>query len=164
MNHRGYRVGMDLSPEERQFVEAHGLFFEGLGLPRIGGRILALLQLAEAPLTLDDIAGSLEVSRASVSTNTRHFVTLGLVDIVSPIGERRTFYQWSPQAWERRVTLARSLFSSVGNFARMGVAAVGDQRPAATERFLKAQRFAGFMDGHLGEALARWEEVEAGRR
>src|SRR5260221_5977976 len=41
-----------LEPGAQQFVEGMGLYFERLGIPRIGGRTLRLLLLAPPPPTL----------------------------------------------------------------------------------------------------------------
>src|SRR5439155_617535 len=82
-----------LSASALEFIEAVGLFFERLGIARIGGRILGLLMLAERPLTLDEMAGLLLVSRASISTNARMSVAAGLVEHVSWPGDRRDYYR-----------------------------------------------------------------------
>ncbi len=145
-----------LSDAEQAFVENQGLFFERFGLPRIGGRILAHLLLAEEPLTLDQIAASLKVSKASVSTNMRHFQDLRLVDVTSPLGERKSYYQWSPQAWERRYDLAAMVASLARAVAEQGLAAISSDCPLARTRMEEAIAFADYMQGELERARAGW--------
>src|SRR5215471_6211969 len=52
-----------LSAEKMRFVEGMGRYFEQFGISRIGGRILGFLMLAEEPVSLDDMATTLSVSR-----------------------------------------------------------------------------------------------------
>jgi hypothetical protein len=52
------------TPEKVRFVESMGRYLGQYGLSRIGGRLLGLLMIAEEPLSLDDMATTLSVSRA----------------------------------------------------------------------------------------------------
>ena len=85
-----------LDPADEEFVERVGRFFEGDAAPRTSGRMLGLLLLAPDELSIDDIAERLRVSRASVSTNARSLETLGVVERVSHLGDRRDFYRIAP--------------------------------------------------------------------
>src|SRR5260221_1341415 len=58
-----------LEPGAQQFVEGMGLYFERLGIPRIGGRILRLFILAQGPPTLDDMGPGPKVRPRPVRTN-----------------------------------------------------------------------------------------------
>ncbi|HST60603.1 MAG TPA: MarR family transcriptional regulator [Longimicrobium sp.] len=85
-----------LDPADEEFIERVGRFFEGDAAPRTSGRLLGLLLLEPEELSIDDIAERLRVSRASVSTNARHLETLGIVERVSRLGDRRDFYHIAP--------------------------------------------------------------------
>lgn len=85
-----------LDPADEEFIERVGRFFEGDAAPRTSGRLLGLLLLEPEELSIDDIAERLRVSRASVSTNARHLETLGVVERVSHLGDRRDFYRIAP--------------------------------------------------------------------
>lgn len=82
-----------LGPADEEFVERVGRFFEGDGAARTSGRMLGLLLLATREMSIDEIADRLKVSRASVSTNARRMETLGVVERVSHMGDRRDFYR-----------------------------------------------------------------------
>lgn len=138
-----------LTEAETEFVESQGLFFEGFGLPRIGGRILAYLLLAEEPATLDEVAAALKVAKASASTNLRNFVALGMVDVVSVLGNRKTYYQWSPRAWERRYDLVLVITGAARLLAERGLQTAGADRPSARARLAETVAFADYM----GEAV-----------
>lgn len=85
-----------LDPADEDFVERVGRFFEGDAAPRTSGRMMGLLLLEPDELSIDDIAERLRVSRASVSTNARQLETLGVVERVSHLGDRRDFYRIAP--------------------------------------------------------------------
>lgn len=152
-----------LTPAESQFVEAHGLFFERLGFPRIGGRVLALLLVAERPLTLDAIARQLRVSKASVSTNSRNFVRLGVVDEVTFPGDRRTYFAWSPRAWARRTEIALGVADGIRQNARMGLQAISADNVAARERLEQGLVFADLLEQQAVGLAEKWRAIQEER-
>jgi DNA-binding transcriptional regulator GbsR (MarR family) len=80
-----------------------GMYFEDQGIPRIGGRMLGVLMIAHWPLTAQDIANILGVSRGSVSTNFRLLLTSGLAEKAAVRGDRTTHYVFSDAAMENRI-------------------------------------------------------------
>jgi DNA-binding transcriptional regulator GbsR (MarR family) len=76
-----------------EFVERLALAMEADGLPRIAGRVFALLLLSEDVLSLDHIAESIGASKASASVNTRLLEQRGLIERVSLQGDRRDYYR-----------------------------------------------------------------------
>jgi DNA-binding IclR family transcriptional regulator len=152
-----------LSTEEARFVEDCGLFFERLGLPRIGGRILALLMIADEPMSLEELSTQLKVSKASVSTNTRRFEALGLLDVVTRLGDRRTYFQWSPRAWERRFELGLKVSAALAHFADSGLRCLHPSDHVARARLEEAGEFATYMNEQVQRVRAGWEK-RRGRR
>lgn len=87
----------ELNPTHDRFVEHLGLLWEGQGLPRIAGRMVGLLTLQDAPMSLDEIAASLSVSKGSVSHDARRLQSLGLlVRVPASPGDRRDYYAVAP--------------------------------------------------------------------
>lgn len=78
-----------------RFIEQLGTLAEGEGLPRTAGRMMGLLIMSGAPLGIDQLALSLKVSRASVSTNSRLLQSLGIAQLVREPGNRRDYLQIS---------------------------------------------------------------------
>ncbi|MEO7367953.1 MAG: MarR family transcriptional regulator [Gemmatimonadaceae bacterium] len=76
-----------------EFVERLAVAMEADGLPRIAGRIFALLLLSEDAISLDVIAESTGASKASASVNTRVLEQRGLIERVSLQGDRRDYYR-----------------------------------------------------------------------
>ena len=84
-----------------------GVLFETDGQPPIAGRIFGLLLLSDDALSLDELAGSLGVSKASASTNARLLAQLGRGRAGPPPGSRRDYYRIAPDLFER--TMAQRL-------------------------------------------------------
>lgn len=77
---------------DAEFVERMGVFFEDEGRPYISGRIFGRLLLRGRPMSLDDIARELRISKASVSTDARSLVLRGILVRSNRPGDRRHFY------------------------------------------------------------------------
>ena len=92
-----------LTPPLNSFIEGMGVYFEDQGIPRIGGRMLGLLMIAHWPLSAEDLAAILKISRGSISTNMRLLLTSGLVERAVMPGRRTTCYVFSDEAMEHRI-------------------------------------------------------------
>ena len=86
------------SLEEKHFTEDIGLFFEQMGMPRMAGRILGVLLIADPPAqSISDIAGTLMASKSSVSVMARLLAEYGLIERVATPVPRRDYYPLSSQ-------------------------------------------------------------------
>lgn len=93
-----------LTPPLHQFIDGMGMYFESQGIPRIGGRMLGALMIAHWPLSAEDLANILRVSRGSVSTNLRMLLASGLAEKAPMPHSRLTHYAYSDEAMEHRIT------------------------------------------------------------
>jgi DNA-binding transcriptional regulator GbsR (MarR family) len=100
-NTRGRRKSAAAGGVEDAFIEQMGLIMAADGLPRIGGRLLALLLITEGDVSLDDIAKRLRVSKPSVSTNARLLEQRGVIEKVSRTADRRDYYRIADHVLER---------------------------------------------------------------
>ena len=82
-----------LPSSRREFVETASRLCQRLGLPRSTGQIYGLLYLSPRPLTLDDIAELLSISKASASTGTRQLLAWHAVKQVWVPGDRRDHFE-----------------------------------------------------------------------
>lgn len=89
----GFRPEAGLSPVRMEWVEWIGRLCQRLGLPRSTGQIYGLLYLSPKPLSLDDIASALGISKASASTGTRQLVALHGLKQVWIQGDRRDHFE-----------------------------------------------------------------------
>src|SRR2546423_12695755 len=104
---------------DRQSVDpARAVFIEGMGaasatsgvLSQLQGRIFAVLYLEDHPLSLDEIAEALQLSKSNISINIRNLVEWHLVRRISVPNSRRDHYEAASDFWrvmqeimERRV-------------------------------------------------------------
>lgn len=75
------------------FVEQMGILGEDGKLPRIAGRLFGLFLVETKPLSLRELTERLQVSKASVSTNTRLLAAAGVIERVSMPGDRQDYYR-----------------------------------------------------------------------
>jgi DNA-binding transcriptional regulator GbsR (MarR family) len=91
---------VELNPETLQSIENIARFYEGFGIPRIGGRMFGLFLVTTTPLSAEQIAELLSASRSSISTNVRGLITNGWVEKVTYPGDRTEYFRFCPMAWE----------------------------------------------------------------
>lgn len=148
------------------FVEGMGLAFERDGLPRIAGRLLGLLLLSPGPRSLDDLAGTLSVSKSSASTNARLLTArIGVLQRVSVPGDRRDYYQVADAVHgtllEASVTRLERIRSLVTRALDGGAA--GSREGEA--RLEQMRAFCEHVLGALHQARESWEPpLEPARR
>lgn len=152
-----------MSPELEQFIESMGVYFEHYGVPRIGGRVIGLLIAARRPLSLDDMAEALRVSRASVSTNVRMAMNYGLAELVTFPGDRRDYYRYPDNAWERDILVNIEAIVALRRLAKRGLAATAPDNQVARARLDELRDFCDFTLGEMHGWLERWREHRAAR-
>ncbi|UCE19230.1 MAG: MarR family transcriptional regulator [Gemmatimonadota bacterium] len=74
-------------------VEDFGKAYNNWGLSKLKGRIVGLLLFNQMPLSLDDIANELHVTKGSVSTVARQLEEGGLIRKVWVKGDRKDYYE-----------------------------------------------------------------------
>lgn len=117
-----------------EMIETCGRFCQVFGLPRSLGQIYGLLYLAPDPLSLDDIAELLGISKASASTGTRQLAAWGGIRQVWVPGERRDHFEVEPE---------------LGRLLRLGYTDFLKPRIIASQRRLE------HMSETLGEDIAQ---------
>jgi DNA-binding transcriptional regulator GbsR (MarR family) len=83
------------------FIDRMGLVAEADGLSRIAGRIMGLMVLEGGPLSFSEIGERLDVSRASVSTNTRFLERVGVIERVTVKGSRQDHFRLAKAPYAR---------------------------------------------------------------
>jgi DNA-binding transcriptional regulator GbsR (MarR family) len=92
-----------MQDEQLRFIERAGVLWEQDGMPRIAGRIYGLMLITDDALSLDQIADSLGVSKASVSNDTRLLERLGFIERVGRPSDRKDYYQHTERSFERAI-------------------------------------------------------------
>jgi DNA-binding transcriptional regulator GbsR (MarR family) len=132
-----------LSKTRLEMIEACGRVCQVFGLPRSLGQIYGLLYLAPDPLSLDDIAELLGISKASVSTGTRQLLAWGGLRQVWIPGERRDHFQVEPE---------------LGRLLRAGYAEL--LKPRLTSSQKRLERMTQTLDEELTRGTVSREEYK----
>lgn len=155
--------GMEMDEAVQHFVERIGLLSEAEGFPRIAGRILGLLLVEEAPLSLDEMVEKLRVSKGSISTNVRLLERLGIIQRVSTPGDRRDYYELGDEPWEHMFDLARQRLRRVLAAVEEGRAALPTEREVGRRRLAMWSEFYSFLLDDLEGKLDRWRRRRSQR-
>jgi DNA-binding transcriptional regulator GbsR (MarR family) len=151
-----------LSAGVSQFVEDMGMVMERYGLPRIGGRIMGLFMIDEEPLSLDDIARLLGVSRASVSTNLRMSEIIGMAKRVSRPGDRRDYYIGTEDMWMQGIKSSKqNSILQIADAARRALPKVPPEDFVARHKLQEVIDFTDFFEAYLDRMLEEWEAYKA---
>lgn len=89
----------DVAGAKERFIEQYGLLSEREGLSRIAGRIFALMLVEPGPVSFSELSERLQVSRGSISTNTRLLESFGLIERITKPGDRQDYFQLLPDTW-----------------------------------------------------------------
>jgi predicted transcriptional regulator len=145
------------SRDHEWFVGEMGLTFEADGFTRIGGRLFGHLLLADRPLSLDEIAEALQVSKASVSTDARRLLEKGVVERKGKPGDRRDYLQIAPDFFANIMQLR------VERWRRLNVL-VGELRhrspnpgAAVRARLRYMEDVYAYISERVDEALESWQ-------
>lgn len=145
------------------FVEQLGMAAEADGFTRIAGRVFGYLLLSDEPRSLDEIAESLGVSKASASTDARRLLQRGVVQRVGRPGDRRDYYQIAPDFFarltEHRVQRWRRMRDLVAQARRR----IPAQSATVRDRFAYLDAMHEFLLGRVENVLAAWATRSAGR-
>ena len=93
------------------FIEKIGVIAQSDGLPRIAGRVLAMLLYDGERVSFGQLADALQVSRGSISSSVRMLESQQLIKRVAKAGDRQDYFQMVDNAFanmvEGSVTRAR---------------------------------------------------------
>lgn len=146
--------------DRKWFIEQMGHGAESDGFTRIAGRLFAELLLSDEPRSLDDLAESLGVSKASVSTDARRLLERGVVERHGKPNDRRDYYRLSPDFFSQIVRHKLERWNRVGELMRDMADEAGESADIR-ERFAYVSEVQDFLLGRIRQALDDWQ---AGQR
>jgi len=149
-------VTNDSAANAGRFIEDIAILLEADGLPPIAARLFALLLLSDLPQSLDDLADQLGVSKASVSTDARRLLERGIVDRVARAGDRRDYYELSPDFFARIIEARASRWRRMQLLANEVRDQVGDLPDAVAKRIDAIDDVEASVIAPLEQALADW--------
>lgn len=132
------------------FIEDIGLYFEQMGMPRMAGRILGALLIADPPAqSITDLAGKLNASKSSISIMARLLIEQGLIErVASPI-PRRDYYRFKPGGWILYMQQWFSLMAGLHRLTERGLALLHDKPAEIQERLMEAHNLFSFLEEHF---------------
>jgi DNA-binding transcriptional regulator GbsR (MarR family) len=140
------------------FVERFSSVLVDVGWPRMPARVFVTLLASETTaLTAAQLAERLQVSPAAISGAVRFLLQLGLANRDREPGSRRDVFGVDDEVWFRVVERRMRETTKWGVHLSAGLAAVGEQTPAAT-RLSEMIDFFNFLDEEMPDLLQRWHE------
>lgn len=82
-----------MSDIKSDFIEGLSGISQFWGLPKGMGAIFAVLYLAPAALSLDELTAQTGLTKGAISTNVRGLTRMGLIHPVTRLGDRKDYYQ-----------------------------------------------------------------------
>lgn len=148
------------SSRKQRFIEEVGLAMEASGLPRMAGRLLGALLVAEPrEQAADDLAATLQASRGSISTASRHLERFGFVQRRGRPGERRDFFRVRPGAW---IALTRTDMERLSYFralAERGLEALETDDPESGRALAEMHAVYAFAEEAFPRLFNRWADA-----
>ena len=144
------------SSQLAEAVESFSLIIEQFGLPRMAGRIFAILLLTEdGTATQSELSDMLQASTGSISTMTRLLEQLGFMERVSLPGHRRDRFRLREdplvEMSKRRIEGVIHMINAIEKAKHEK--AIG---PLATDRLNRAESFYRYFHVEMELALVRW--------
>ena len=87
------------SESQERFVDAWGAMGALWGINRSVARVHALLMASDAPVSLDEIAERLSISKGNASMSLHELRGWGVIRPVPVAGDRRDYYVTEPDVW-----------------------------------------------------------------
>ncbi|MCW5830967.1 MAG: MarR family transcriptional regulator [Labilithrix sp.] len=159
--HRARRKAVDDVGRDtalRHFIEEMGLQFEMSGVPRMAGRILGHLLVCDPPeQTAEELARSIQASRASISTMIRLLIHAGFVAREVKPGRRRDVFRIHPEAFRMQLMGRIRLLGLFREALGRGLAALEGEPPERTARVRAMFEMYQWMERELPLLLERYQ-------
>jgi len=143
-----------------EFIETLGLILQTEGFPRIAGRLLGIFVLRGGPLSFQELSDTLQVSRGSISTNTRLLESLGVVERVSVSGERQDYFRLADTPYERMAAGKVERARQASDRLKKGRDSLENCDDATFDRMTELSDFFGSISRACASAL---DEMKASR-
>ncbi|BBY10285.1 GbsR/MarR family transcriptional regulator [Mycobacterium marseillense] len=154
-----------MSPEEAEFVDRLGLFFELLGATRTMGRLYGWLLICDPPQqSLTALAAALSVSKASISTVARQLLEGGMVERL-PSPNRQHLYRVTPGGFTSVLETQLSLMRRGIEPAEFALSVLGEDRAEQRQRVEDFRDFCEFCtQAYRDQLMEMWMQYRAKRK
>lgn len=150
---------MSESSELNEYVEEIGLYFAGVGLPRMPGRVLGWLLVCDPPhQSADELATALKVSSGSISMAVQMLVRAGAVERHAIPGSRRTYYRLRPGFWLHEAEEKAKQAAEWRKLADRGLEMLADESEPRSQRLREMRDMYAFLEVEYARIDARWRK------
>ena len=153
-----------MTPEEAEYVDRMGLFFEMTGVSRTLGRVYGWLLICDPEQqSLTALAQALSVSKASVSTVARQLQDGGLIERL-PTSTRQHHYRVTPGGFTAVLNVQMSRMRMGVDAAEFGLSLLDDDRKERRQRLEELRDFCQFSgEYYRDEFMQRWIDYRESR-
>ena len=153
-----------MTEELFRYMERVALHFESGGLPRIAGRILAWLIVADPPeASVTELSDRLSISMGSASTMTRLLASTGLVEKAPVPGSRQTFYRLSTDGFEEAFEFKLRQLASFRQLADDGLNLMLAAPPERRRRLATLHALHAFYEDEFPALTDKWRQQREAR-
>jgi len=139
-----------------RFIEQMGVIFQADGLPRISGRLVGLMVFDGKPWSFGELAIELQVSRGSISTNTKLMEQFGIIERVAKPGDRQDYFQLSDDPYVNILNAALARVSKAQDTVHKTATALPKRgHKELKQRLGDFESFYGTVVGALSDAIER---------
>ena len=120
----------EIAAIREEFIEKIGVIVQNEGLPRIAGRVLAMLVYDGERVSFGALADRLEVSRGSISSSVRLLEDRQIIKRVAKAGDRQDYFEVAEDAFmtliETSALRARRAYKEIaGTLAKLPLSEAG---------------------------------------
>ncbi len=149
----------ELQLAEKRFVEEVGIAFEQMSMPRMAGRIIGRLMIADPPhQSTDELAEALMASRGSISTMSRFLIQFNLIERFSLPGVRQDYFRVKPDAWHQLIRQRANQLTTLRRLAEHGLSLIGDREHANRLWLEETRDMYAFFEREFPALVERWEK------
>src|SRR5262245_47058943 len=141
------------------------MVLEREGLPRMAGRVLGYLLVADPPRqSIADLMEALKASNGSISTMTRLLEQQGYIDRIGVPGDRRDYFTVRDGGWSKLLVNAQAGVAAFRALMERALELLPSRSHPSRLTLEEGRDFFLFLEEQLPEALARWEAQRKDRR
>ncbi|MFZ5516593.1 MAG: GbsR/MarR family transcriptional regulator [Candidatus Zhuqueibacterota bacterium] len=147
---------------KQEFIQDFGEAYHIFGLPKLMGRIVGLMLYVETPISLDEIASQLNVSKGPVSQIIRRLKDHNLIRRIWMPGDRKDYYQPEAEifgnAFRNHVGLMRRNLELAQKYQSKLKTKGSDENSIFKQRVEDMYQFYQLMLDYFDKFLKDWQE------